>query len=508
VIGGKYRLIRQLDEGGMGSVWVAHNEDLDIPVAIKLLRADAQTTESAQRLANEARILARLGHPAILKVFDFGRTAAGDPFIVMELLHGECLDSALYERGYFDAIRAVQLLLPIADGLRVAHARGIVHRDLKPANIFLAQTLNGQLQPKILDFGIAHMAGNEATRITRDGSLLGSPAYMSPEQARGKRDIDLRADIWALCVVLYETITGEVPFDGEEYYDVLKAIVHTTPEPTVARCAGDSALWHIIARGIEKAPEDRWPSMDELGRSLALWLLSQGVTEDASHCSLYATWLVPDSKPISSFPGVTIPASLRESTPSSRARADTLPGDLPVPRSHIRSKGRLLSTGGHGAVAFRTADFPAGSRIPMLAVVTATAALIGAGALVWALRGPGSADSTAASAVQVEAALPPGVALPPVGAPPVVQSPTSPAQAAPAAAAPSPSTEAPAAPSAAAAPSSTAAPPTPRPSRIEPQPASRAPSVGHVDRAPSPPRQTPSDRSATQKSRRELKSPY
>ncbi|HYQ16315.1 MAG TPA: serine/threonine-protein kinase, partial [Polyangiaceae bacterium] len=203
LLAGKYRLESLLGEGGMACVWRAHNEALDVPVALKLLRAGPSNLRLPQRLRQEARAAARLVHPSIVRVFDVGVADDGEPFIVMELLHGSSLADEL-GGGKIGSLRAVQLLLPIAEALTVAHAEGIVHRDLKPENVFLA-TSGERLQPKLLDFGIAklHRASAVAAKLTEVGTTLGSPSYMSPEQVRGD-DVDYRADIWSFCVVLYE----------------------------------------------------------------------------------------------------------------------------------------------------------------------------------------------------------------------------------------------------------------------------------------------------------------
>ena len=140
-------------------------------------------------------------------MFDVGKTEHGDPFIVMELLQGESLGSVLATSGRMAATRAVQLLLPIADALSMAHAKRIVHRDLKPDNVFICKG-DGQIQPKLVDFGIAKLDKGEGTFTTQAGAVLGSPEYMSPEQARGEDDLDLRTDVWSFCVVLYEALTG------------------------------------------------------------------------------------------------------------------------------------------------------------------------------------------------------------------------------------------------------------------------------------------------------------
>jgi serine/threonine protein kinase len=153
----RYQLERQLAVGGMGELWRAVNLALEQPVAVKLLRSAARNPAGAARLLREARVAARLQHRAIIRVFDAGTTATNDPFLVMELLEGEDAATLLEDGGALDAVRAVQLMIPVLSGLAVAHAQGVVHRDLKPDNIFLARLSDGTVQPKLIDFGVAHV---------------------------------------------------------------------------------------------------------------------------------------------------------------------------------------------------------------------------------------------------------------------------------------------------------------------------------------------------------------
>ncbi len=300
VIADKYRLISLIGEGGMGWVWVARNLALDVQVALKLIRSDVEAEGAADRLLTEARAAARLKHPSIVRVFDFGRTRRRDPFIVMELLSGENLGDIIQRDGRLAATAAVQLLLPIAEALAAAHSKGIVHRDLKPDNVFLAES-DGRVQPKVVDFGIAKVevqAGQRDQKLTQAGTVLGSPDYMSPEQARGVEDIDHRTDIWSFCVVLYETITGRVPFEDDNYNALLRRIIEDPAPSTVDLAAGDQGLWQIIEKGLAKDRNERWQSMRALGEALALWLYSHGVTEDVYGHSLRAAWLDgPGSNP-------------------------------------------------------------------------------------------------------------------------------------------------------------------------------------------------------------------
>jgi eukaryotic-like serine/threonine-protein kinase len=293
VVGDRYRLVREIGRGGMGVVWVAHSLVLGVDVALKLIRASAASSALSSRMAREAHAAARLGHPALVRVFDFGWTRHGDPYLVMELVQGETMASLLKREARMPAIRAVQTLLPIVDGLRLAHDKGIVHRDIKPDNVFLAADALGRKQPKLLDFGIAKVDKQVDGRLTQVGAVLGSPDYMSPEQALGLDDIDERTDIWSLCVVLYEAITGTVPFRKANYNALMHAVINEDPAPSTDYGAGDKPLWQIIERGLCKPREGRFQSVTDLGEALALWLYEHGIKEDLSGNSIRAVWLDP-----------------------------------------------------------------------------------------------------------------------------------------------------------------------------------------------------------------------
>jgi serine/threonine-protein kinase len=291
VVGDRYRLVREIGRGGMGVVWVAHSLVLGVDVALKLIRASAASSALSSRMAREAHAAARLGHPALVRVFDFGWTRHGDPYLVMELVQGETLAALLKREARLPAIRAVQTVLPIVDGLRMAHDKGIVHRDIKPDNVFLAADALGRKQPKLLDFGIAKVDKQVDGRLTQVGAVLGSPDYMSPEQALGLDDIDERTDIWSLCVVLYEAITGTVPFQKPNYNALMHAIINEDPVPSIECGAGDKSLWQIIERGLRKPREERFQTVTDLGEALALWLYEHGIKEDLSGNSIRAVWL-------------------------------------------------------------------------------------------------------------------------------------------------------------------------------------------------------------------------
>ncbi len=284
-IDGRYQLLAPLGEGGMGSVWAAHNHTLDVQVALKLVRPPFASVKLEERLLREARAAARVAHSAVVRVFELGITDDGERFIAMELLEGEPLHRRVERDGPLSPVEAVRTLLPIADGLAEAHRQGIIHRDVKPDNVFLATMSDGRVQPKLFDFGVAKLrAGGEA--LTMAGMTVGTPQYLAPEQARGDDDVDLRADVWAFAVTLYETMTGQYPFDGDDTAEVLRAIVKEEPPPLTTLCTADDDLWVIVARGLAKNRDARWPSLDQFQAALSRWLVRRGVSSDVTGAAL------------------------------------------------------------------------------------------------------------------------------------------------------------------------------------------------------------------------------
>jgi serine/threonine-protein kinase len=294
ILGGRYELANAIGRGGTAIVWVARDSVLEIEVAVKIVLPcrDDIAGMLKRRTMQEARLCAQLADPAVCRVLDFGFTHREDPFVVSELLKGETLDDRLTREGSLPAVDAVRLLLPVLDALGAAHNRGIVHRDVKPANVFLA-SCEGRVQPKLLDFGIARFL-DARSRTTTTGTICGTPCYMSPEQARGSSDLDLRTDIWSFCVVLYELVTGTAPFLSENYNATLFAIINTEAPPMVG-FGCDERLAEIIERGMQKDRDARWPSTAELASELARWLTEQGFESDVYGLSLQRRFLEPST---------------------------------------------------------------------------------------------------------------------------------------------------------------------------------------------------------------------
>jgi serine/threonine-protein kinase len=296
LIAGKYRLDRLLGEGGQACVWRAHNLMLDADVAIKVVRSDSKDPSHTRRLLQEAKAVARLGHPGIVRVFDLGETSTGDPFLVMELLEGETLADRLVVERQLSPEHALRLLLPVADALVSAHSKGLVHRDIKPENIFLSKS-DDVVQPKLLDFGVVKIWQTQAETLTQSGAVVGTPAYFSPEQASGLEEIDERTDVWAFAATLYECLTGDLPFSGANYNALLRNIVESQPLTILDYGVGDAELWRIIQRGLAKPLHQRWSRMLYMGRALAQWLVAHGVAADVCGASLQTRWLHGHSAP-------------------------------------------------------------------------------------------------------------------------------------------------------------------------------------------------------------------
>ena len=276
VIAGKYRIEREIGRGGMGLVLLATHVDLEQPVAVKVLHDDAAyDADAIARFIREARAAGKIQSDHVARVMDTGVLPEGGAYIVMELLDGKDLADVLRDEGPLDVEVAVGHLLEACDGVAAAHAVGIVHRDLKPANLFLAKKPDDVSIVKVLDFGVSKIlatpnAPRSPSTLTQSGQIFGSPSYMAPEQLRSATDVDARADIWSLGVVLYELITGRLPFPTRSMADMMAAIVRDPPLP-LAQVLPDApdALEDIVARCLEKEPQDRFTSVAELARALA-----------------------------------------------------------------------------------------------------------------------------------------------------------------------------------------------------------------------------------------------
>ena len=273
IVGGKYELVSQIGEGGMGVVWRARHQHLGHDIAVKFLTHLASNSEQVvARFLDEARTAASVRHRNVVHILDFGVSGDGRPFMVMEFLEGESLADRLARNPPLSLPETTQTIGLTLSGLAAVHDRGIVHRDLKPENIFLTYDADGFF-PKILDFGVSKDLGREeeGSRMvkTRAGMLLGTPQYMSPEQARGLRDVDRRTDVYSMGVILYEMITGVRPFDEENVGDILVKVI-SGEHPTLGSVRPDmpKALTDVIERAMATDREARFPDAREMRNAL------------------------------------------------------------------------------------------------------------------------------------------------------------------------------------------------------------------------------------------------
>lgn len=280
VVAGKVRLERLLARGGMGSVWVAKHIGLDISVAVKFMTNS--TEQSVSRFRREARLTAKLKSANIVTILDYG-VDQDTPYIVMELLDGENLGTRLKRVGHVSLVEAEHIIVPIARALERAHEAHLVHRDLKPDNIFIAREGDEEV-PKILDFGIVKSLSStsrSSREETEDGAVIGTLHYMSPEQARGLPDIDHRADVWSIGVILYRMLTGKRPFNATGFGQIIMQICsdpHLHASSILPSLPKE--IDSFFDRALAKNPADRFSSMKEMAQAYTAIVKKHRANED------------------------------------------------------------------------------------------------------------------------------------------------------------------------------------------------------------------------------------
>ena len=278
VIAGKYSLTHTLGQGGMGLVVAATHLQLDRRVAIKfLLPQHLEKTDVVSRFTREARSAAKIQSDHVAHVLDVG-VDEGTPYMVMEYLEGEDLKQVLSRRGPLSVEEAVRYIVQACEALGEAHGLGIVHRDLKPANLFLANRANGKTILKVLDFGISKIMNPATeTELTLTSRAVGSPSYMSPEQLTSSRSLDARADVWALGVILYQLLTNNLPFAGENLTALITSVIFAKfIPPSVVKGDLPPALDAIVARCLERELARRYASVAELAADLVPFVPAAG----------------------------------------------------------------------------------------------------------------------------------------------------------------------------------------------------------------------------------------
>ncbi len=270
MLAGKYRVERVLGRGGMGIVVEVTNLNLDARVALKFLHPQAlENPVALERFQREARAAARIKNPHIAQVLDVDALPTGVPYIVMEYLEGRDLEGWLRERGTLPVEEAVGFVLQACSAIAEAHRVGIIHRDIKPANLFVTQSAVGAPFIKVLDFGISKIIEDTAQNMTKTKAFVGSPLYMSPEQMKSARNADARSDIWSLGAVLFELLTGDVPYRGETIAELaVKVALSATPSVTERRSDVPDELERAIHKCLAKEPGERYSSVAELVTAL------------------------------------------------------------------------------------------------------------------------------------------------------------------------------------------------------------------------------------------------
>ena len=271
LLDGRYRIVRLLGEGGMGAVYLASHVGLGRDVAIKFLHAElVSRDEVVGRFYREAQAAAAIRHKNIIEVFDVGVSPQGEPFLVMEYLEGESLAGLLKRAGPLNLGTACAVMEPVLHALQAAHRKGIIHRDLKPDNIFLAYQQGEPLVVKIIDFGISKFAQGEFDKWrTKTGSVMGTPAYMSPEQARGSAGLDHRTDIYSMGTILFEMLTGVLPFAGSNFAEYLSAMLIDDPRAPQSVCASfPPEAEPLVRKALAKNPDQRFQNAAEMLEAL------------------------------------------------------------------------------------------------------------------------------------------------------------------------------------------------------------------------------------------------
>ena len=339
---GNYQVRQKLGEGGMGSVYLAEHPHIGKKVALKVLHAEfSSNTDVVTRFFNEAKAVNDIGHPNIVDIVDYGvltngPTGDGLVYFIMEFLPGATLSQLLQREAPLAPERALGICLQVADALSASHKSNIVHRDLKPDNIILLQRGRERDFVKLLDFGIAKLTGDQpGSRRTRTGLVMGTPAYMSPEQCEGRGNVDHRSDVYSLGIVLYEMITGQVPFHGEGYGEVLVQHLTRAPAPpSTIRGVIPPHVEQVILKALEKTPEMRYPTMDEMSKAMA-----DPVGYVESHGGIGRFLQVPLQATNDPIPPVS------RLTPSPLNALTPVPGAVATPTTLGASAGQVAATG-------------------------------------------------------------------------------------------------------------------------------------------------------------------
>jgi serine/threonine-protein kinase len=409
ILDGKYRIIRMVGEGGMGAVYEGENTRIKRTVAIKVLHAAvAEKTDVVNRFEREAQAAGRIGSEHIVEVLDLGTLPSGERFMVMEFLSGEDLTGRIKRKKRLQPQETVKLLSQVLDGLSGAHDAGIIHRDLKPDNIFIIASKAGRADfVKILDFGVSKFSAldNEMS-MTRTGAVMGTPYYMSPEQAKGNK-IDARSDVYAMGVVAYQCITGRVPFNAGSFNELLFKIALESPEP-IAQVVPDvpPSFAALVERAMQRDPEHRFQTAREFKDALVNW----SMTAPTEGSRTEALPMMPDMMAPTPQPGMQ--PALQQSSPSNPGLGQSDPMAAGVSGAYRAQQQSIPGTNTPaGAMGLSQPALAITSSGPkkrggmVMALVAVGIAIIGAGAVgaYLVVRSPGG-DQAAAGETQESSA--------------------------------------------------------------------------------------------------------
>ncbi len=281
---GEYVVVAQIADGAMGRVYEGRHAQTKQRVAIKILHPEiARDNVAVERFKREADTARELEHPHVVKVIDFGQTADGSHFMTMEYLEGEELGNRVRRDGALPPARVVRIIAQLAEALDHAHSFGVIHRDLKPDNVFLVQSDDGDIV-RILDFGSVKLQVETGAKLTAFGTTLGSPYYMSPEQAMGKLDVDSRTDVFACAAILYEMLTGKIAFEGSNVAQILMKIMNEQPAgPSMVGKGVPAGLDDVVDKGLRKDKNRRYGSVRELADGAVRAYGLSGTAADWAH---------------------------------------------------------------------------------------------------------------------------------------------------------------------------------------------------------------------------------
>jgi serine/threonine-protein kinase len=423
ILDDKYRIIRLLGEGGMGAVYEGENTRIRRKVAIKVLHAAvAAKSDVVARFEREAQAAGHIGSEHIVEVLDLGSLAGGERFMVMEFLKGESLGDRIKRKRRLSPHEAAPMIAQLLEGLAAAHQAGIIHRDLKPDNVFLVN-MRGNVRDfvKVLDFGVSKFSTLESDlSMTKTGAVMGTPFYMSPEQARGQK-IDTRSDLYSVGVVMYQAVTGRVPFHAETFNELVFKIALEAPEPAEILTPGlEPGFAQIIQRAMVRDPAGRFQTAQEFHAAVVQWIVANGGREMMSSLTTGSGMVavVPGGFPaprgsmasasnltpmtpsgaLSPF-AATSTAPLAQSGPSDLALSGAQPakGTSGAVIAAVALGAVLVLVGG-GFAAYKLTSKPDVDGPKLAATVTATASpLPSASALVVATSTPTGSTTTAPS---------------------------------------------------------------------------------------------------------------